>query len=65
MSKFFSAALFTTLFLISFGLSTFALGAMYWAAGMYFGWTLVLSVTAMFVVAQYLILRTAYGGNEP
>ena len=65
MSKFFSAALFTTLLLISFGLSTFALGAMYWAAGMYFGWTLVLSVSAMFVVAQYLILRTAYGGNEP
>ena len=65
MSKFFSAALFTTLFLISFGLSTFALGLMYWAAGAYFCWTLVLSVSAMFVVAQYLILRTAYGGNEP
>ena len=60
MSKFFSAALFTTLLLISFGLSTFALGAMYWAAGMYFGWTLVLSVTAMFVVAQYAVLRMAY-----
>ena len=61
MSKILSAALFTTLLLISFGLSTFALGAMYWAAGMYFGWTLVLSVTAMFVVAQYVILRMAYG----
>ena len=61
MSKFFSAALFTTLLLISFGLSTFALGAMYWAAGAYFGWTLVLSVTAMFVVAQYAALRMAYG----
>ncbi len=61
MSKFFSAALFTTLLLISFGLSTFALGLMYWAAGAYFGWTLVLSVTAMFVVAQYAVLRMAYG----
>ena len=59
MSKFFSAALFTTLLLISVGLSTFALGMMYWAAGMYFGWTLVLSVSAMFVVAQYLLLRMA------
>ena len=61
MSKILSAALFTMLLLISFGLSTFALGAMYWVAGMYFGWTLVLSVTAMFVVAQYVILRMAYG----
>ena len=26
-------------------LNCIALGAMYWAAGMYFGWTLVLSVT--------------------
>ena len=59
MSKFFSAALFTTLLLASVGLSTFALGMMYWAAGMYFGWTLVLSVSAMFVVAQYLLLRMA------
>ena len=61
MSKILSAALFTMLLLISFGLSTFALGAMYWVAGMYFGWTLVLSVTAMFVVAQHVILRMAYG----
>ncbi len=61
MSKFFSAALFTTLLLISFALNTFALGVMYWAAGAYFGWTLVLNVTAMFVVAQYLVLRMAYG----
>ena len=59
MSKFFSAALLTTLLLTSVGLSTFALGMMYWAAGMYFGWTLVLSVSAMFVVAQYLLLRMA------
>ena len=59
MSKFFSAALLTTLLLTSVGLSTFALGVMYWAAGMYFGWTLVLSVSAMFVVAQYLLLRMA------
>ena len=61
MSKILSAALFTMLLLISVGLSTFALGAMYWAAGAYFGWTLVLSVTAMFVVAQYVVLRMAYG----
>lgn len=60
MSKILSAALFVTLLLISFGLSTFALGAMYWAAGMYFGWTPVLGVTAMFVVAQYVVLRMAY-----
>ena len=59
MSKFFSAALFTTLLLISFGLSTFALGLMYWAAGAYFGWTLVLSATGMFVLLQYLVLRVA------
>ena len=61
MSKFFSAALSITLLILSLGLSTFALGVMYWAAGAYFGWTLVLSVTAMFVVAQYVVLRVAYG----
>ena len=61
MSKFFSAALFTMLLLISVGLSTFALGVMYWAAGAYFGWTLVLSVSGIYVVAQYLVLRMAYG----
>ena len=60
MSKILSAALFTMLLLISVGLSTFALGAMYWAAGAYFGWTLVLSVTAMSLVVQYLILRMAF-----
>ena len=59
MSKFFSAALLITLLLISLGLSTFALGVMYWAAGAYFGWTLVLSVTGIYVVAQYLVLRMA------
>ena len=59
MSKFFSAALSITLLLISLGLSTFALGVMYWAAGMYFGWALVLSVTGIYVVAQYLVLRMA------
>ena len=63
MSKFFNAALSITLLLISLGLSIFTLGAMYWAAGAYFGWTLVLSVTAMFVVAQYVVLRMAYGGQ--
>ena len=61
MSKILSAALFTTLLLISLGLSTFALGVMYWAAGAYFGWTLVLSVTGIYVVAQYLVLRMTYG----
>ena len=61
MSKFFNAALSITLLLISLGLSIFTLGAMYWAAGMYFGWTLVLSATAMSLVVQYLILRMAYG----
>ena len=61
MSKILSAASFTMLLLISFGLSTFALGLMYWAAGMYFGWTLVLSVSAIFAVAQYVVLRMSYG----
>ena len=60
MSKILSAALFTMLLLISVGLSTFALGAMYWAAGAYFGWTLVLSVTVFFFLLQYLILRIAH-----
>ena len=61
MSKILSAALFTMLLLISVGLSTFALGAMYWAAGTYFGWTLVLSATVFFFLLQYLILRIAHG----
>ena len=52
------------MFLIAMGLSTFALGAMYWAAGMYFGWTLVLSVTGIYVVAQYLVLRAMYEGER-
>ena len=60
MSKFFNAALSITLLLISLGLSIFTLGVMYWAAGMYFGWTLVLSATAMSVVVQYLVLRMAF-----
>ena len=50
---------FIALILVSVGLSIFALGAMYWAAGMYFGWTLVFSATAMSVMMQYLILRMA------
>ena len=61
MSKFFSAALSITLLILSLGLSTFALGVMYWAAGAYFGWTLVLSVTGIYVVAQYAVLRMTYG----
>ena len=36
-------------------LNSIALGAMYWAAGMYFGWTLVLSVTVAFLLAQSLV----------
>ena len=36
-------------------LNFIALGAMYWAAGMYFGWTLVLSVTAVLLLAQSLV----------
>ena len=64
MSKILSAALFTTLFLISFGLSTFALGAMYWAAGVYFGWTLVLSVTAISLLVQGLVLINLYRGER-
>ena len=50
---------FIALILVSVGLSIFTLGAMYWAAGMYFGWTLVFSATAMSVMMQYLILRMA------
>ena len=64
MSKILSAALFSMLLLISFGLSTFALGATYWAAGMYFGWTLVLSVTAMFLLVQGLVLINLYRGER-
>ena len=60
MSKFFSAALFAMLLILSVGLSTFALGAMYWAAGTYFGWTLVFSATVFFFLLQYLILRIAH-----
>ena len=36
-------------------LNSIALGAMYWAAGMYFGWTLVLSVTTVLLLAQSLV----------
>ena len=36
-------------------LNGIALGAMYWAAGTYFGWTLVLSVTAVLLLAQSLV----------
>ena len=50
--------LYTVLFLTAIGSSIFALGAMYLAANT-FGWTLVLSVTATFVVAQYAIVRMA------
>ena len=36
-------------------LNSIALGAMYWAAGMYFGWSLVLGVTAVFLPVQGLV----------
>ena len=61
MFKVLSTTLMAIMFVVAISLSVFAFGVMYWAAGMYFGWTLVLSVTAMFVVAQYLVLRMAYG----
>ena len=41
-------------------LDCIALGAMYWAAGMYFGWTLVLSVTVAFLLVQGLVLINLY-----
>ena len=45
-------------------LNFIALGAMYWAAGMYFGWTLVLSVTAAFLLVQGLVLINLYRGER-
>ena len=46
-------------------LNCIALGAMYWAAGMYFGWTLVLSVTVAFLLVQVLVLINLYSRSEP
>ena len=48
--------LYTVLFLAAIGSIISALGGMYLAASK-FGWTLVLSVTATFVAAQYAVLR--------
>ena len=45
-------------------LNCIALGAMYWAAGMYFGWTLVLSATAIFLLVQGLVLINLYRGER-
>ena len=45
-------------------LNCIALGAMYWAAGMYFGWTLVLSVTVAFLLVQGLVLINLYRGER-
>ena len=45
-------------------LNFIALGAMYWAAGMYFGWTLVLSVTTAFLLVQGLVLLHIYRRGE-
>ena len=45
-------------------LNCIALGAMYWAAGMYFGWTLVLSVTVAFLLVQVLVLINLYRGER-
>ena len=55
---------FIALILVSVGLSIFTLGAMYWAAGMYFGWTLVLSVTVAFLLVQGLVLINLYRGER-
>ena len=41
-----------------------ALGAMYWAAGAYFGWGLVLSVTAVFLLVQGLVIINLYRGER-
>ena len=46
-------------------LNCIAFGAMYWAAGMYFGWTLVLSVTVAFLFVQVLVLINLYRRSEP
>ena len=46
-------------------LNCIAFGAMYWAAGMYFGWTLVLSVTVAFLLVQVLVLTNSYRRSEP
>ena len=45
-------------------LNSIALGAMYWAAGMYFGWSLVLGVTAVFLPVQGLVLLYIYHGER-
>ena len=45
-------------------LNSIALGATYWAAGMYFGWTLVLSVTVAFLLVQGLVLINLYRGER-
>ena len=45
-------------------LNYIALGAMYWAAGMYFGWTLVLSVTVAFMLVQVLVIINLYRGER-
>ena len=45
-------------------LNCIALGAMYWAAGMYFGWTLVLSVTVAFLLVQVLVIINLYRGER-
>ena len=45
-------------------LNCIAFGATYWAAGMYFGWTLVLSATAIFLLIQGLVLINLYRGER-
>ena len=50
---------------VSMVLNFIALGAMYWAAGMYFGWTLVLGVTAVFLPVQALVaIVLLYGERD-
>ena len=45
-------------------LDCIALCVTYWAAGMYFGWTLVLSATAIFLLVQGLVLINLYRGER-
>ena len=57
MSKVLNTTLMAIMFVAAISLSVFAFGVMYWAAGMYFGWTLTISVTAMYLLTQFVVLR--------
>lgn len=58
MFKVLSTTLMAIMFVVAISLSVFAFGVMYWAAGMYFGWTLTISATAAYLLAQFLVLRS-------